>query len=268
MSKLNGEVIIKKYETDTTTPIQGAIIKIFDSNGNEIKLTTDENGLIKLKLKPGEYNYQEIEAPDGYVLNDNTYSFIITEDGEVIFKDNTKGIIFNDKIIYGDVIIRKYELNTNMPVSGAIIGIFDENGQSVLDENKNQMEFKTDKDGQIKFTIKPGIYQYKEIKAPEGYTLNDTMYKFTVSDKGKVIFIDNTEGIIYNKKIESVVPPENEIPGGTNTTIENPTPNNTADIKTGTLPYAGIRGNVIIPIIIVSLISIYFGVKCKEKYNI
>lgn len=258
MKKLNGEVIIKKYETNTTIPIQGAIIKIFNANGNEIKLTTDENGLIKLKLKPGEYNYQEIEAPDGYVLNDNIYGFTITESGEIVFEDDTKGIIYNDKIVYGDVIIRKYELNTNVPVSGAIIGIFDENGQSVLDEDKNQMKFKTDKNGQIKFTIKPGIYQYKEIEAPDGYILNDTTYKFTVSNKGEVLFIDNIEGIIYNQKIEAVVPEDDEVLTETNTT----------DIKTGPLPYAGIRCNVLVPIIIVSLISIYCGNRWKRKYNI
>lgn len=56
------------FETDKVIP--GVVYKITDSENNEYTETTDANGEILLsKLPAGEVKIQEIEAPNGYILN-------------------------------------------------------------------------------------------------------------------------------------------------------------------------------------------------------
>ena len=76
-----------------------------------------ENGTINFKAKPGVYQYQELVAPDGYELDSTIYTFTVTKTGEVIFDNDTKGIIYDKK---------KEEYNN---VSG-ISGIFKSFGDS------------------------------------------------------------------------------------------------------------------------------------------
>ena len=213
------DVTLIKYEEETQTPVAGAIIGIYDTkgniltdvDGNEMKFTTNEAGIITVKLTPGTYQYKEIKAPEGYILNETTYTFTVLEDGTITFRENTNGIIYNKKKedepikpepIYGDVTLIKYEEETRTPVAGAVIGIYDINGNAIKNSEGKAIQFITNEKGEIKFKARPGTYQYKEIKAPDGYILNETMYTFTVSEDGIVTFKDNTQGIIYNKKKE------------------------------------------------------------------
>lgn len=50
-----------------------------------LKAETDENGVVKFTDLPyGKYTYQEITAPEGYVLDNTEYSFEIKENNEII----------------------------------------------------------------------------------------------------------------------------------------------------------------------------------------
>ena len=263
------EVTIKKYEEGSTRPVAGAVIGIYDKEGNEI---LDENGkpiiaitningeAIFNELEVGDYKFKEIEAPEGYVLNNIMYDFTINEDGTITFDEN-EGIIYNKKIIV-DVTIQKYEEGTTKPVEGAVIGIYDKEGNKILDANGNPITAITDKKGQVIFKgVEKGEYQYREIQAPNGYELNNTMYSFVINNDGQVIFNENNKGIIYNKKIE-------EIKGNTesNNVIKN---NNTnilnTEIKSGQLPHTGKNAKVLV--IITSLIVISVTYFWKRKYE-
>jgi len=225
-----GATKIRKYITETTIPVEGAIIGIYDkegnaildSEGNPIQLTTNTKGEIELpSLEYGEYQYKEIKAPEGYVLNDTMYSFVVNGDGSITFKDGpdgvngVDGIIYNDKkkteVIKGHVIIQKYETGTTTPVAGAKIGLYDTEGKELKDSEGNPIQLITNEKGQIEFRIEPGTYQYKEIKAPEGYVLNDTMYSFVVNGDGSITFkagpdgVNGVDGIIYNDKKKTEV---------------------------------------------------------------
>lgn len=90
-------VILKKYEEGTTIGLEGAIIEISNELGNSIKVTTDENGEALFRVVPGKYQYKEIKAPNGYILNSEKYNFILLKDGTIIFEENTNGIIYNKK---------------------------------------------------------------------------------------------------------------------------------------------------------------------------
>lgn len=83
---------------NTSTPIPGSIIGLYDENGKEIsKQTTDKNGKVVFSgINPGKYKYKQIEVPDGYVLNTTEYDCVLKEDSTVEFK-NDEGIVYNQK---------------------------------------------------------------------------------------------------------------------------------------------------------------------------
>ena len=192
---------ITKKEKGTDIPLKGATIALYKEGQNQIiqTVTTREDGKGVFKgLRPGTYYYQEIKAPMGYMLNNTIYSFKVNEDGSIEYGEN-QGIIYNEKI-KTNVVIKKYEETTNVKVEGAVIGLFDENGNALIGANGEQIKATTGKQGTITIlNLEVGTYKYKELEAPEGYILNDTMYTFTIGEDGEISYGINN-GIIYNKK--------------------------------------------------------------------
>ena len=293
--KVYGDVTLVKYEEGTTIRVEGAIIGIYDKDGNPIKnekgnviqFITNEYGEAKFKIRPGTYQYKELKAPNGYILNETTYTFTVAEDGTVTFKENTNGIIYNKKKeekpdvpeVYGNITIVKYEEGTKKGLKGAIIGIYD--------SNKKEVKITTKENGTINFKAKPGVYQYQELVAPDGYELDSTIYTFTVTKTGEVIFDNDTKGIIYDKKKEEKpdipdtpdkpdvpdkpeepnkpVTPENPkgntiIPGENTTIKEQP-----ENMVNGRLPQTGETEGMVIITLILAVFGIYFGIKIRNK---
>lgn len=77
---INGKIkIVKKNHNNKY--ISNALIGIYDLNDNLImKDYTNNNGEVLFNLDYGKYYYMEIEAPEGYILNNNKYYFDILED--------------------------------------------------------------------------------------------------------------------------------------------------------------------------------------------
>lgn len=175
---LNASTIItfEKKDASTGEYVAGAEITIYDKDGNVyVSGTTDETGRYTVyNIVPGEYTWKETYAPEGYVLNETVFSFIITENGEVI-GDN---IITNVPV---EVIISKTDITNGEAVPNAEVLVTDELGNEVF-------KGMTDENGNITLKyLKPGKYTFKEIKAPTGYKLNKTVYEFEVNVTGTVI---------------------------------------------------------------------------------
>ncbi|MGN4931936.1 SpaA isopeptide-forming pilin-related protein [Bacillus cereus group sp. MYBK14-1] len=81
-----GELEISKVDiADGNNKLPNAEFTIFNEQGKEVaKGKTDENGIAKFKLSYGKYTYKETFAPDGYLLNEEIFSFEIKEDGQII----------------------------------------------------------------------------------------------------------------------------------------------------------------------------------------
>ena len=79
------EVTLEKTDLVTGEPVPGAVIQIFDDNGDLAReVTTDENGQTTIiGLPAGTYTFKETLAPDGYILNEETFTFTIDPYGEV-----------------------------------------------------------------------------------------------------------------------------------------------------------------------------------------
>jgi len=91
---IKGQLKIYKMISGTDTPLAGAKFEISDANGNVVEtLTSDENGVCtSSKLRYGTYYFKEVEAPNGYIKDDNTYQFDVRIDNETI-----ESVVYNTK---------------------------------------------------------------------------------------------------------------------------------------------------------------------------
>ena len=142
-------LIIEKYITGTTTPLQGVTFLVTESNGQVVgssngEFVTDENGRIVIEgLEPGvTIIAKEIRTLEGYVL-DSTPKSIKIEVG-----DAQTLRFFNAK--QGTIVIRKLDKQTNEPLAGVEFQITYSDG-SYLDDDYGHLSskglYKTDANG-------------------------------------------------------------------------------------------------------------------------
>ncbi|MBY0599809.1 SpaA isopeptide-forming pilin-related protein [Bacillus bingmayongensis] len=179
--------IIKVDVADGNNKLPGAEFTIYDEQGKKVvKGETDERGIAKFeKLPYGKYTYKETFAPEGYVLNEETFPFEIKQDGEII-----KHVV-QDKKVTGSLEITKVDVaDGNNKLPGAEFTIYDEQGKKVV-------KGKTDEKGIAKFEKLPyGKYTYKETFAPEGYVLNEETFPFEIKQDGEII-----KHVVQDKKV-------------------------------------------------------------------
>ncbi|MGE9856349.1 SpaA isopeptide-forming pilin-related protein, partial [Bacillus sp. AF62] len=93
--KIEGSLEITKVDVvDGNNKLPGAEFTIYNEQGQEVvKGKTNEEGIAKFeKLPAGKYTYKETFAPEGYLINEETFSFEIKTDGEII-----KHVVANQK---------------------------------------------------------------------------------------------------------------------------------------------------------------------------
>ncbi|EJR64333.1 MSCRAMM family protein, partial [Bacillus cereus] len=91
-----GELEITKIDVaDGNNKLPNAEFTIFNVEGKEVvKGKTNAEGIAKFENLPfGKYTYRETGAPDGYMLNEETFSFEIKQNGEIV-----KHIVADEKI--------------------------------------------------------------------------------------------------------------------------------------------------------------------------
>ena len=165
-SLTKGVELSKVDDVDGTT-LEGAVFKIVDHNGLDVRtdLTTDKDGKISISdLRPGDYQFIETKAPKHYDLNQTPIKFTVEK------SQTTKAsVIATNSLTKGAVELIKLDDIDGSTLEGAIFKIVDHNGLDV------RTDLTTDKDGKISISdLRPGDYQFIETKAPTGYDLNAT----------------------------------------------------------------------------------------------
>ncbi|SMD71490.1 dihydroorotate dehydrogenase electron transfer subunit [Bacillus mobilis] len=164
--------LIKLDDVDNST-LEGAVFKIVDMNGNDVRsnLTTDKDGKISVSdLRPGDYQFIETKAPTHYDLNQNPIKFTVEKS-----QTTTASVTATNSLTKGAVELTKIDDIDNSTLEGAVFKIVDHNGNDV------RSDLTTDKDGKISVSdLRPGDYQFIETKAPIHYDLNQNPIKFTV----------------------------------------------------------------------------------------
>jgi len=119
---IEGDFELTKIDFATGEVVPNALIEIYNEN-NELIFSgrTDDKGLIIVKgLRYGKYSYLEKEAPEGYILNEETHYFEIKEDGTII-----KDTLTNEKIIVEvpDTLNNDYTTITMISLIGIGVGL-------------------------------------------------------------------------------------------------------------------------------------------------
>ena len=160
-----GSLTINKVDADTGKALAGVTYRLFDSTGNKIAdaITDTDGKAVFSGLALGSYTYQEISAPEGYVVDDTKYQITITTGTLNIAETRT------NTMVKGSLAVRKVDV-TSSPLAGTELLLeTSADGQTWTDVGK----ITTDKTGIAQWTdLKIGAqYRITEVKAPAGYTL-------------------------------------------------------------------------------------------------
>lgn len=196
-----GSLVIEKLDKDTKEPLADAVFKVTTAKGTVVGndnglYRTDGSGLIVIpNLQPGAYIVQEVTAPEGYLL-DNTEQSI-----EVTAEKVHKVTFYNQAV--GGLVIKKMDAETKEPLADVIFKVTTSDG-AVVGESTG--EYRTDENGYISIRgLKPDTYIIKEIKAKDGYILDDTPKTVVIKDQKTytVEFFNHRESSLVIKKIDA-----------------------------------------------------------------
>ena len=181
---------IRKEDSETGKQIPGAVYGFFDSQGNLLeKLTTQQNDYSKtskMYVAGKTYYFQELTAPDGYVINPTKYPVTITEDGQTI------SITANDNAQKFTFTLTKTDSGTEKAVPGAEYKLWFENDVVTADgtlrykAGETVDTLSTGEDGsdtsvELYIGKEPVTLCYQETVSPPGYVLDSEIHKVTVS---------------------------------------------------------------------------------------
>jgi len=165
--------------------IDGSKFQVIGTNYNETVTVT--NGHLNLELNLGTYTVQEVDAPEGYLIDDTIYNVTINA-GETSYISNNGTNTFVNNEPRGSITLTKTNSNGNV-VAGAEYGLYAKTPirnkagtRTYANANALVNSGVTDSNGQIIFTdLHLGDYYIKEIKAPDGYLLDENIYDVTLA---------------------------------------------------------------------------------------
>ncbi len=204
-----GALIIQKQDRVTGQPLAGAQFRVTTASGCEVGLDgvigdstltqagifeTDDNGEIRISnLTPGAYVLTELQAPEGYTIDNPSTNVVIGEGG-----DTQTVVITNTP--KGGLLIKKMDSVTKEPLSDVTFKVTTADGAVVGTSNG---EHRTDSNGYISIPgLEPGAYIVQEIQAKSGYLLDDTPKTITVKDHQTYtleVFNQPKGGLVINK---------------------------------------------------------------------
>ena len=249
--KFKAVIAMIKYDAETGRIVRLAdtTFKIRDLDTNEYvgywewnplphyvdEWKTDESGSVMTGdvLEPGEYQVEEIKAPNGYVLNTEPVKFRVTNDGayETLPDEETPVITvkLSDVSVKGQIKVKKegevlvgthtdddgnivfdYE---ERPLAGAVFEIYaredimsaDNQGTVIYGKDQLVDTITTGKDGMSTSKVLPlGKYYVKEKTAPDGMVHNDEEkdVELKYKDQETEIVFDETSFTNERQKIE------------------------------------------------------------------
>ena len=195
-----GSVSGKKID-ENGEALGGALIGIFKADETEytkehaiMTATSEKDGSFSFAKVPyGKWIVREIEAPEGFVLDDTSYEVNIGENEQVIEVEIT------DEYIYGNIELTKVDADyPDNKLTGATFDVYkDVNGDGKLDDGDELI-------GNLE-EIATGIYEMKEIlygkylvqetKAPEGFVLDKGVYSVFIEKDETTYKVENKAGV-------------------------------------------------------------------------
>lgn len=196
---IRGDLQIVKFlgseddEEDQKTPLEGIVFTVTSkTTGEQIRITTDENGYASTARDDGErgglvfdtYVVSETEAPEG-LEPVGDFEITISEEGSTLY------YILENREILSPVRLIKTDAETGrtVPLAGAGFRLLDAEKEPIIMEVRYPSGeaceiFYTDESGSLILPEKlpPGTYYFQEAEAPYGYLLEEDLLEFTITE--------------------------------------------------------------------------------------
>ncbi len=179
VTKVDADASVRRSRNVT---LEGAQYGVYKDGAIQDTYTTDSGGHFTTNYYPcgTGWTLQEIVAPTGYTVDPNSYP-IGLEAGTVQLAANDTELTVPEEIIEGKLVIVKQDGLTDAPLAGAMFTVYDEDGATVT-------EGPTGEDGTFTVDSLPyGSYTVKEMKAPDGYQLDETVFDFAIETDGQTV---------------------------------------------------------------------------------
>lgn len=146
---------------------------------------TDADGALTFSgyYPHGRYYIRELSAPEGWKVNPERFYLTLTPyialPGETVIRDALPLPVY-DELIYTPVTLTKMDITGSKTLPGALIEVTDEQGNVVYRAYTND-------DGEIPdIPLVPGRYTFRELAAPEGYALSESIMSFEVHEDSTI----------------------------------------------------------------------------------
>lgn len=207
---IRGSVRVTKIDAEyPENKLSGAEFEVFADVDGDKKFTEDidifagklketEPGIYQLDgLKAFGYFLHETKAPDNFKLDKEYYYFAIEKNEEIVSVETEAGKGFLNQPQKGILELTKTDVADGKLLPNCGVEILDEEQKVILQD-------KTDENGVVKFTLRPGKYFYREYDAPNGYQIETKPYSFEIKEDGEIVKAQMT-----NEKIKEEKPREN-----------------------------------------------------------
>ncbi len=149
--------------------------------------TTDEDGIIRIDhIVPGSYGLREIDAPDGYLVDDTTHRFTVDAQGKI---EGLPSYTLDIEDDYTKVDLSKRDITNEDEIPGAHMALLDHEGTILATWASGEEDHRID-------ALAPGAYTLVETMTPHGYDVA-TAVDFTVHPTGEVQRV-----VMYDEPIE------------------------------------------------------------------
>lgn len=174
-----GNLKIKKIDFDTKIPIKDTEFIIMKDEKIIYQGRTNVDGIIELNdLVYGIYKIKEVMASNGYLLNEMIYEVKIDDENKDVY------IEIENELKKGKLVIRKLDSSNGRVISNVEFVI--------MRDNEVIYEGVTNEYGEIEIDSLPlGIYIVKEVRASDGYILNEEEIEVSLDSEVKYIEIFN-----------------------------------------------------------------------------
>lgn len=195
-----GSVSGKKVD-ENGEALAGAVIGIFKADETEftaehafMTVKSGEDGSFAFKKVPyGNWIVKEIEAPEGFVLDGTAHAVTIDQNKQVIEVEIT------NEYIHGNIRLTKVDADyPDNKLTGATFEVYkDVNGDGKLDD-KDELVGNLEETSVGIYEMQEllyGKYLVKEIKAPEGFVLDEGVYSVSITEDEKTYDVENKAGV-------------------------------------------------------------------------
>ncbi len=156
----------KRLEIDTNG-VDGYEFQLMSHDGSLLDTySISDEVFVSDVLENGNYLLKQTKVPDGVVLNNNAYSFVISD------SDGSDVVYFTND--YTKVDFEKKEMIGDKQLAGGHFILRNEEGDMVAEWDSTDTAKRIEK-------LVPGTYTLSEVSSPDGYQLDDSLLTFQVN---------------------------------------------------------------------------------------